>query len=504
MAVARWACVWLFPAVLLFGAQASPSVSAERNVILFVTDDHSPDAGCYGNPVIQTPNLDTLARQGVLFQNAFCTTASCSASRSVILTGLHNHANGHYGHEHVYHKFNSYANVVSLPVYLQHAGYRTARCGKFHVAPEAVFHFETVIPGPERNPVQMAENCRGLIESNSERPFFLYFCTADPHRSAEVAKELPAAPNRFGNPVRGEAGYAGVAEVLYDPAKVIVPPFLPDTPACRAELAMYYQSVSRVDQGLGTLVEILRASGQWDRTLFVFLSDHGIAMPGAKTTLYEPGMRSPCIVRNPYVAPRGVASPAMISWVDLAPTVLDFAGELDATTNQPRPSLLSKLASPPAATQQTRAIRPGQFHGRSFLPILTQPDLPGWDTAYGSHTFHEVTMYYPMRVVRHRRHKLIWNLAHPLPFPFASDLWVAPTWQTQWKQGPDASYGLRTVERYMHRPEFELYDLEQDPNETTNLASDPASAPLLQELQREIQEFQRRTHDPWVLKWEYE
>ena len=104
--------------------------AAKRNIVLFVTDDQSPDFGAYGNSVLKTPNLDALANDGTRFDHAFCTTASCSASRSVILSGLHNHANGHYGHQHSYHKFNSYGNLISLPVYLSHGGYRTARCGK--------------------------------------------------------------------------------------------------------------------------------------------------------------------------------------------------------------------------------------------------------------------------------------------------------------------------------------------------------------------------------------
>ncbi|MDP6718221.1 MAG: sulfatase-like hydrolase/transferase, partial [Pirellulaceae bacterium] len=141
----------------------SAGSAAPRNVVLFVTDDQSPDTGCYGNRVIKTPNLDAIARDGTMFTHAFCTTASCSASRSVILTGLHNHANGQYGHQHSYHKFNSYANVSSLPVYLDKAGYRTARCGKYHVAPEAVYQFDEAIPGNSRSPVEMANNCESFI-----------------------------------------------------------------------------------------------------------------------------------------------------------------------------------------------------------------------------------------------------------------------------------------------------------------------------------------------------
>ena len=462
--------VALFTVLFAFGT----TEAAMKNVVLFVADDLGQDAGCYGNRVIRTPNLDRLAADGTLFPYAFCTTASCSASRSVILTGLHNHANGQYGHQHSYHKFSSFPNIRSLPVLLSRAGYRTARIGKYHVAPESVYRFATVLRGPTRNPAQMANNCREFLLREDARPFFLYFCTSDPHRGGGRASDLPHQPNRFGNRPRG---YPGVTPVRFDPKDVIVPPFLPDTPECRAELAQYYQSVSRLDQGLGRLIEVLKETGKWDNTLFIFISDHGIAFPGAKTTVYEPGLRSPCIVRNPFVSRRGIVCQAMISWVDLTPTILDFAGALPADAT---------------------------FHGRSFLSILTEENPEGWDEIYASHTFHEITMYYPMRVVRGRRYKLIWNIAHPLPYPFASDLWAAPTWQSVFRQGPQAKYGKRTVDAYIHRPRFELYDLQADPDETRNLAGDPAYAQLLEKLQAKLKAFQKRTRDPWILKWEYE
>lgn len=478
--------------------------AAPRNVVLFVTDDQSPDAGCYGNSVIQTPNMDALARDGTLFTHAFCTTASCSASRSVILSGLHNHANGHYGHQHNYHKFNAYTNIVGLPVYLSKAGYRTARCGKYHVAPESVYQFEETLPGPTRSPVVMANNCEAFIKADGDKPFFLYFCTSDPHRGGGEADELPYKPNRFGNPQPNSKGYPGVEEVVYDPKDVIVPGFLPDTPTCRAEVAQYYQSVSRIDQGLGRLVEILNEADKWDDTLFIYISDHGIAMPGAKTTVYEGGMRSPCLVRNPYNAKRGTTTDAMVSWVDIAPTIVDFAGQLDPQTGNVKPQIVKQVAKPAPGTQTTRATKPGTFHGRSFLGVLAQEKTEGWDSVNASHTFHEIQMYYPMRVVRERRYKLIWNIAHPLSFPFASDLWAAPTWQAQFKLGKDAPYGVQTVHSYMHRPEFELFDLEQDPHEGNNLAKDPQHAKLLAEMIAKLKAFQRKTNDPWIIKWQYE
>ncbi len=455
-----------------------PASAAPPNVILFVTDDQGRDAGCYGNPVIRTPNLDALAADGTVFTHAFCTTASCSASRSVILSGLHNHANGHYGHAHAYHKFGSYPELRSLPVRLSDAGYRTILVGKYHVLPEATYQFQQILKANSRNAVEMAEQSRRVIEAESEQPFFLYFCTSDPHRGGGRVEDDPLRPDRFGN---RPGGYPGVEEVSYNPAEVIVPDFLPDTPSCRAELAQYYQSVSRIDQGLGRLVEILKQSGKYDHTAIIYISDHGIAFPGAKTTVYEPGLRSPCIVREPMAQRRGIRNDAMISWVDLTPTILDFAGALP-TENEPRFAL----------------------QGRSFRAIIDQPEAEGWDEIYASHTFHEITMYYPMRVVRERRYKLIWNLAHDLPYPFASDLWEAPTWQVQYQQGMDAAYGKRSVGQYIHRPEFELYDLDSDPDEVHNLADQPQHAATLARLKAKLKDFQRRTDDPWILKWDYE
>jgi N-sulfoglucosamine sulfohydrolase len=451
-------------------------VAAARNIVLFVTDDQGRDAGCYGNPVIKTPHLDALAADGTRFENAYCTTASCSPSRSVILTGLYNHANGQYGLEHAAHHFRSLEHLKSLPVLLSESGYRTARIGKFHVGPQSVYRFDMKLPGNARSPVEMAENCRGFIEAETDQPFFLYFCTQDPHRGGRT-NELPHRPDRFGNKRRGE-GYPGVEAVHYDPADVTVPPFLPDTPTCRAELAQYYESVSRADAGLGRLVEILKKAGKYDDTLIICISDNGMPFPGAKTTVYESGLRLPCIVRSPRAEKRGVVSRALVSWVDITPTILDFAG----VGRQP----------------------PIKLHGRSFLPILEQERPDGWDELYASHTFHEVTMYYPMRVVRSGRYKLIWNIAHALPFPFAADLWGSATWQDALRRGADFRYGRRTIDTFVHRPQFELYDLERDPDEVHNLADDAQHRTVLANLQQKLREFQRRTRDPWELKWERE
>jgi len=112
-------------------------------------------------------------------------------------------------------------------------------------------------------------------------------------------------------------------------------------------------------------------------------------------------------------------------------------------------------------------------------------------------------MYYPMRVVRTRRHKLIWNIAHGLEYPFASDLWASSTWQGMLERG-ETRYGRRSIQAYLDRPKYELYDLEQDPDELHNLADDPGHAALLRDLAGRIKAFQENTQDLWQVKWVHE
>jgi len=463
-----------FQALAIWLLLITPAWAIQKpNIILFVSDDHGLDAlGCYGNPVVKTPHMDKLAAEGVRFTRAYCTSASCAASRSVILTGLYGHATGSYGHVHDYHHFSTYETVKSLPVWLHEAGFLTARIGKYHLAPESVYRFDTILEADPRSTVEMAEACQDVI--NSSKPFFLYFCPDDPHRGHPFTPNPWYAPNRFGNRPQG---YPGVNTMAYDPEEVLVPSFLPDSPECRAELAQYYQSVSRIDQGLGRLQALLLQAGKTENTVIIYISDNGIAFPGAKTTVYEPGIRLPCIIKDPRAGYRkGLVNQAMVSWVDLAPTILDFAG----------------IHYPDNA-----------FHGRSFVPILGQPHPSDWHEIYAAHNFHELTMYYPMRVVREGNHKLSWNIAWRMEYPFASDLWAASTWQ-EVHRGHKEIFGQRKVQDYLFRSEFELYDLAIDPGESRNLAKEKSHAHTLQHLQKKLKAFQLRTKDPWQIMWDHE
>jgi N-sulfoglucosamine sulfohydrolase len=280
----------------------------------------------------------------------------------------------------------------------------------------------------------------------------------DPHRD-------------FGN----KNTYPGVQEVRYEPGDVNVPYFLSDKPDVRRDLAEYYQSISRLDKGVGFVLDALNETKHAEDTLVIFLSDNGPPFPGAKTTLYDPGMHLPLIISSPAQKRRGLTNNAMVSWIDILPTILDWTGV-------PKPAALT---------------------GRSVLPILEEENPKGWDVAYASHQCHEVTMYYPMRVIRTRKHKYIRNLAHKLDYPFASDLYNSPTWQGILERG-DKMMGGREVEKYVHRPLEELYDLESDPNELKNVAADPKYAEVLKDLRERLKTWQTKTRDPWLVKYRYE
>jgi N-sulfoglucosamine sulfohydrolase len=465
--ISRVHCI--LAAVLAFSglasAQSNEPTVGRRNVVLLIADDLGMDLGCYGNAKIRTPNIDALATRGTRFTEGFATVSSCSPSRAVILTGLFTHTNGQYGLAHAVHHAETFENVKSLPARLKQAGYRTSVIGKLHVLPPSVYPFDEKVEGREtggnRDVDAMAERVGQFVARDASKPFFLLVGFSDPHRAA----------GGFAN-----KGKLDVASERYKPEDVIVPPFLPDKPDVRADLAQYCQAVTRMDRGVGLVLETLKKSGVADDTLVIFLSDNGMPFPGAKTTLYDPGVHLPLIVASPKQAKRGISNDSFASWVDVTPTILDWAG-VKAGPNLPGRSLLGELEREHA------------------------PDGP--DAVFGSHVQHEVTMYYPMRSIRTRKYKYILNLASPLEVPTAQDLFDSITWQGMLKRH-DSTVGPREMSALLHRPKEELYDLEADPNELKNLAADPSSAKILADLRQRLKDWQHKTRDPWLVKDEHE
>jgi len=445
---------------------AGAAEPARRSIVLLVADDIGLDCGCYGNARIKTPNIDGLAANGVCFTQGFACVSSCSPSRASIYTGLHTHSSGQYGLAHPPHNQSTFPTVQSLPRVLRAAGYRTGILGKVHVQPKEVYPFEVELSAKEtfgnRDVGLLGRQARQFLDDCGDKPFLLVVAFGDPHRTDD---------KNFGN----EQKYQGVPETRYDPKDVLVPWFLPDRPEVRADLAEYYQACSRMDHGVGLVLQALKETKKDGETLIVFVSDNGIPFPGAKTTLYDPGLHLPFLVSSPALKKRGLRNDAMVSFVDIMPTALDWAG-----------------VKPPEG-----------LPGRSLLPILEQEHPKGWDVVYGSHQMHECTMYYPMRMIRTRTHKYILNLAHQLEFPAAGDLYRSPTWQGILKRG-DKTLGLRDLNGFLHRPREELYDLEKDPRELKNLAADPAYDKVRADLRGRLKEWQTATKDRWLVKYEHE
>jgi len=428
-------------------------VSKPRNVLLLIADDWSPIAGCFGSPVIQTPNVDALAKRATRFTNAFCTTPSCAASRANILTGHYSHTHGQYGHSHGIHNLHTGTHMPSITKTLTEAGYATGIIGKMHVQPESVYpwtHDFQNVEDSTRSPEGMAERAREFFADIGDKPFYLHMGFSDPHRD-------------FGN----ARSYKDYKEVQYDPAEIPVPNFLPDHPDVRAELAEYYQSITRLDEGYGRAIQALEDAGRAEDTMIIVMSDHGMPFPGAKASSFDSGHNCPLIISRP--GADEVESDALVNWNNIAPTVFDWCG-VDAPEGLPE---------------------------RSLVPILDDAHVEGWDEVFFSHTFHEITNYYPYRALRARKYKYVRNLYPELMTPLPSDLWRSTTWQAIENEG--LQMGARPTDSFLHQDAEALFDVENDPTESKNLINEPSLQALADEMRKKVRKFRVETADPWVL-----
>ncbi len=427
-----------------------------KNVVLIIADDLGMQLGCYGDTVCKTPNINALAKRGVRFTRAYSSVASCSPSRASIFTGLYTHQNGQYGLQHAAHKQECHPWVQGLPNLLRASGYWTGLIGKFHTGPDASFQWHRLMTKTKgRDPQSFAQHARDFIAASDKKPFFLVVGFQDPHRP-----------------------FSGDPDVKYDPKKVNLPYFLPDSEATRKDWAEYLHSISRMDRGVGLIIDALREAGQLDETLIIFISDNGPPFPGAKTTLYASGIHLPLIMAGAGL-PTGRTTNALASYIDITPTILDVAGA------------------------KTPSYKQTKLYGKTLMPIARGDDAKGRDAVFGSHQFHEITMYYPMRTIVTEKYKLIANLDHEKTFPFASDLWGSPSWQ-HIRTNTLKMMGERSVESYLHRPKEELYDLASDPNELKNLAREPSHAKTLVDLREQLRVWQMETNDPWTILYREE
>lgn len=452
----------------------------KRNILLLIADDLGRNLGCYGADV-KTPNIDAFAAESVLFTHAFTSTASCSNSRSVIYTGLHTHQNGQYGLAGKQHHFVIFDHIKTSPAFFREQGYFSALIGKVHVGHDRSYPWEFKEESGTRDVAWVADKAGEVFERAKDegRPFFLTVGYIDPHRDM--------TRSGFGNDLDFDAR---IKDVPYDPKNVEVPDFINNIDETKFEFSEYYRAISRLDQGIGFVLEKLEASGLADDTLVVFLSDNGPPFLNSKTTLYDAGIHLPFIVRNLKASVKGIENPNLISYVDIFPTFQDWSGQTYTLTSD----------TPHA---------PKELAGQSFLPILERSTLlpeGAWrHHIFGSHTFHESTNYWPTRILRTRKYKYHRNVAWRLDFPFSADLYGSLTWdgirhsQPKGKEG-DIKVGQRKLEDYIFRPPEELYDLENDPLELSNLALEDGNRGLLLEMRGRLEKWQEDTLDPWLYR----
>jgi len=404
------------------------------NIIQIIAHDLGTHLGCY-DAGLETPHIDGLAADGVMFTNHHCTAAQCSPARGSITTGLYPHNNGLVG---LTWGWKIDDDIVCMPERLRQAGYSTHLFGTQHETAGDVSRLGYEAHASTTNRARevagdLAQWLRAQPSSGDDRPFFVSMGTTEPHR-----------------PYRRD-GYPAD-----DPADVTLLPYLPDRPGIRYDIAGLNGLVYAFDEAVGTVREALDDSGLADNTLLIVTSDHGIAMPRAKCTCYDPGTRTTLVMRMPGRWDDGTVHEALLTDCDVMPTLMELAGA---------------------------PVDEESLDGRSFLGLLDGGDYEPRDHLFTEMSYHG--MYNPMRCIRTDTHKYIRNLAE-LPLVFMPvDIWEHPG-------------GQEMADEYFSqpRPREELYDLAADPWEQENLAGDEEHEALLCDLAGRVDEWMEESGDP--------
>lgn len=420
------------------GSRSRRSAPGNGLNVMFITADDMgwKDLSCYGNTNIQTPHLDKLAAEGIKFDRAFGVTSSCSSARASFITGQYISTHGVDGlvHRHLSRQLKPFRKT--MPGYFRKAGYHTAIEGKWHVSllPTAFYGYREAL-GPsliwKRHITDSTNVSRYLLSRAKDRkPFYLEWNLIDTHRKANGQFELDT---RF----------------AVNPDSIQVPEWmdLPNWPEIRAELASYYAGVRRTDHLVGLAMDEIRKHGFEKNTIVVFVSDNGSPFPGNKMTVYDRGVGTPLLMRLPGQIAASRVSNAMVSTIDLMPTLLELCG-----------------------------LKSGrEVQGQSFARLLLDEKVD----RHREHVFSEMNYHIrhqPMRSVRTERWKAIENLTdEPIGLGDAEK----SAWAQKLGTLPDQPWLRR-------RTPVELYDLASDPHERVNLAGRPELAEVESSLRRLI------------------
>ncbi|MFN3420362.1 MAG: sulfatase [Armatimonadota bacterium] len=401
------------------------------NILLVITHDTGRHLGCYGRRV-ETPNLDALAEVGVKFTNAFCTAPQCSPSRASILTGLIPHRHGLIGLAH--RGFRLREDIALLPKLLSQAGYSTHLFGVQHETQwnrVSELGYQYVHRPDSLSCLKVTPLLLQFLASDPPQPFFASVGFTETHRPFPKLTETPS--------------------------QVKVPEFLPDAPQVRHDVAELNAAVKQVDESVGQIIAALKKHKLWDNTLLIFTTDHGIAFPGAKATLFDPGIEVALLMHGPDEFNGGKVIDGMVSNADLMPTLCEVAG-----------------VEPPE-----------NLDGKSLLPLVQGRVDKLHEQIFVELTYHAA--YDPMRGIRTERFKYIRSFAdRPFWLPPNVDNGLTKDWYRE--NRPEVFKTLRTREM--------LFDLQNDPLERTNLASDQKFEAILNEMRTKLEQWMGATDDP--------
>jgi len=399
---------------------------------------HSHDTGRYVQPYgypVPTPNIQHLADQGVLFRQAFCAAPVCSGSRAALLTGQCTHATGMLGLAHRgYHLYHPERHIVNV---LRDAGYWTGLVGEQHVSADpGGLGYDHVVDLDSTRVSDVAPAATKLIgmRAQGSAPFFLSVGFFETHRE-------------FFEP-------SSIRDVLYSRP----PENVPDNAQTRRDMASFRASARALDQGVGTVLNALEENGLADDTLVFLTTDHGLAFPDAKCTMYDRGIGVMLLVRGPGGFQRGRVYDALVSHLDLYPTICDVVG----------------------------LAHPSWLEGTSLLPLVRGDVTEVREEVFAEVTYHAA--YEPQRAIRTSRYKYMrrYDEQHPgrvvanLDDSMTKDVLLAAGWAD------------------VDPPWEALFDLWLDPSEGNNRIDDPKLAGVAENLRERLHDWMLQTGDPLI------
>ncbi|RBP41502.1 N-sulfoglucosamine sulfohydrolase [Roseimicrobium gellanilyticum] len=447
--------------------RAAEAPDSRPNILIITVDDMSADSlGAFGCKLPDTsPHIDRLASAGMKFNLAHAQAGNCMPSRNVMWSGRYTHHNRIEGFYQV--RDVKYPVLTDL---MKGGGYFTGIRGKVaHSTPYSPYKWDLDLDdGPDGKKVHVKDapsyevsTTQGIQAAKSAgKPFCLMINVSDPH------KPFYAEGNR-GETIPDEH----VPSRVFTPEEVPIPGFLFDDPVVRKELSHYYSSVRRADDCVGAILTALKKSGEDERTLILFLSDHGMPLPFAKTQLYHHSTRTPLIVRWPGITKAGsVDETNMVSAVDFLPTLLDAAG----------------------------ITHPTGLDGSSFAPLLRNTSQEGRDFIVKGHTENAGRSRDPMRAIQTKKYLYIFNAWSNGTRVMATATSGTSTYRRMVALAKTDSKIAGRLEVYQHRTMEELYDVEQDPDCLHNLIGHTTHAKDADTMRQMLESWMVKYEDPML------